>query len=180
MKKADEDVSVYKLDKDIEQVLHNIINVWNHNKDYAERWDMNPKDQIWTNIKFQGDVLELRVECLKGGWRSTVQDIQEMQNFSRDIRDALKKAEKDLRKEFKKKTGKAFRWSKGKERANYEAVAMNGLYKFYASKSGKVTVDIGRQVHSEKGPDIVTGEKKKKKGDKMGLVDVLTLPEKWR
>lgn len=175
-----EEVMVYKLDRDIEQVLHNIINAWNNNKDYKQRWNMNPKEQVWVNIRVQGDHLELRVEALKGGWRESNRfDIVEMQRFAEDVRKALVQAEKDLRKEFKEKTGKAFRWSKGKVSCRYEPVALNGLYKFYATKGGQIKVNLPRQEHSEgvKGPNPGG---KNRKADDWKLADILSLPERWR
>ena len=174
-----EEVLVYHLDRDLEQILHNIVNAWNKNKDYKQRWNMNPKEQCWVNIKLQGGHLELRVEALKGGWRESCRyDLQEMANFAMEVKAALKCAEADLRKEFKERSGKAFRWSKGKEICNYEPMALNALYRFYAIKSGPITVKIDRQEHSPgvEGPN----PGKKDIGDGWKLTDILSLPERWR
>lgn len=175
-----EEVMVYRFDRDLEQILHNIVNEFNKNKDYKLRWNMNPKEQCFVNIKLSGNHLELRVEALKGGWRESNRfDMVEMQRFSKEVEDALKLAEKDLRKEFKERSGKAFRWSgETQVRSNYEPVALNALYKFYSTKSGPVSVKIDRQKHSENGPEI--NKAKNDTADDWKLTDILSLPEKWR
>lgn len=174
-----EEVLVYHFDRDLEQILHSIVNAWNRNKDYKQRWNMGPKDQVWANIKFQGGHLELRVEALKGGWReSNRYDLIEMARFAQEVQVCLKLAEADLRKEFKEKAGKAFRWSKGTVTSNYEPVALNSLYRFWAAKSGPVSVKIDRQEHS---PGVEGPFKSKKEGpNDWQLVDSLSLPENWR
>ena len=173
---ANDDLRVYRLDRDIEQVLHNIVNVFNSDEGRHQSWGLNPKEEVWVNIRYQGGDLELRVESLKGGWRTTVSDVVEMEKYATCMKDCLTKAEKDIRDTFKDITGKSLRWGKGKEWVNYEPVAMNGLYKFYAHKTGPVRVVLDRQKFVEKGPDIVTGEKKGEKD----LLALITLPEKWR
>lgn len=173
-----EETLVYHFDRDIEQILHNIVNAWNRNKDYKKRWNINPKEEIFVNIKTQGTFLELRVEGLRGGWRYVGHlDQMEMNKHLEEMKKCLKQAEKDLRKEFKEKAGKGFRWSKGKEWADFQPVAMNGLYRFVASKSGNITVNVDRQKHSENGPDIKPSKIEK---DKDSWRNVLELPERWR
>ena len=175
---ASEDLRVYKMDQDLQGVLHNIVNVFNSDAKKKASWNLNPKEQCWCAIRFQGEELQLKVESLKGGWRYEVRDAIEMEQFLLEIKAALKLAEKDLRAEFKKATGKNLRWSKGREWADYQPVAPNGLYRFFACKSGPVTVSLGGQKWVEKGPDIVTGEENEEGSHH--LISLLTLPEKWR
>lgn len=174
---ADKDLRVYKMDSDIGSVLHNIINVFNSDTKRKQCWGLNPKEECWVSIRLQGDDLVLKVEGLRGGWRRSVEHAVEMERYLSEVRDALKKAESDLRSEFKEATGKSLRWSKGKEWSNFEPMAPNGLYRFYACKSGPVRVKLDGQKWVEKGPDINTGDFG---DDAAGLLDLISLPERWR
>lgn len=173
-----EDTLVYRFDRDIEQILHNVVNAWNRNADYKKRWNINPKEEVFVNIRTQGDFLELRVEGLRGGWFVGSQEQIEMNKYLEEMKKYLKKAESELRSAFKEKAGKAFRWSKGKEWSNFEPIAQNGIYRFVAYKAGPITVNVDRQKHSEDGPEIDGGAVDKE--DSWRLSDLLTLPEKWR
>lgn len=172
-----DEVIVYKFDRDLEQILHNIVNQWNRNKDYKKRWNINPKEEVFVNVKLAGNVLELRVEGLRGGWRTSRVDQLEMERFAKEMERALKEAEKDLRKEFKEKSGKAFKWSRAKVKVNYEPIALNNLYKFTASKTGEVKVTVERQEHSEGSPKL--NKAKTDKPDSWKLIDVGKLSDKW-
>jgi len=173
-----EETLVYRFDRDIEQVLHNIVNDFNRNADYKKRWNINPKEEVHVSIKTSGDFLELRVQGLRGGWRQSVVDQREMTKHLAEMRKVLKSAESDLRKEFKKVTGKSFRWSKGKTWADYEKIALNGLYCFHAVKAGPIQTKLDRQKHTEDGPEINTGAVDK--DDEWGLHDLVSLPQRWR
>ena len=172
-----EETLVYRFDRDLQQVLHNIVSVWNRNKDFKQRWNINPKEEVFVNLKTQGNVLELRVEGRRGGWRVGAVDNREMNKYLAEMRKHLKSAESDLRKEFKQVTGKAFRWSNCKEWADFQPVALNNLFSFKACKAGPVSVEIDGQKHSEDGPEI-DGGKIDKEG-KWGITDIIKLPKRW-
>lgn len=179
MAKDENDLTVYKLDRDLEQVIHNIVNDLKFDKELKNKWDIPVKGDYWMNVKIQGPHMELRVECLKGGWRSNhVSDVVEMQKFATEVKKHLSQFEKAVRSEFKTRTGKALRWGKGKEFVNYEPVALNNLYKFYAHKSGPVKVSIDRQEWSEDGPEL--NKVKVSEDEALAVYKDLELPERWR
>lgn len=173
MAKKEEDLRAYKLDKDVHQVLHNIVSDIMHDKSLKNKWNLPFKDGYWCNIKIHGDQMELRTECLKGGFRTNKADILELQKFARETKKDLGKFERAVRSEFKKRTGKALKWGKGKEFCNYEMIAMNGMYKFYCYKSGPIKVDLGGQEFSEGGPDPIAS--KNESDDDYQIVDVAKL-----
>lgn len=154
MPKKEKDLRVYKLDKDAIQVLHNIVSDLNHDKQLKNKWDLPFKEEYWCNIKTHGDQLELRTECLKGGFRTTDRaSVQELRNFAEETKRIFAKFESAVRREFKTRAGKALKWGKGHERCDYEPVALNGLYKFYYVKCGPIKVELGGQEFAE-GTDL--------------------------
>lgn len=172
------DLRVYKLDRDLEQVIHNIVVSLKNDKEMTNKWNLGPKQDHWFNVKIQGPEMELRVECLKGGWRTQRLDVNEMQQYAKEVVKLLGKFEKAVRSEFKERTGKALRWGKGKEYVNYEPVALNNLYKFYAFKSGPVRVSVDRQEWNEDVPSIK--RPKTNEEDIIALYKDLEFPEKWK
>jgi hypothetical protein len=56
--------------------------------------------------------------------------------LSRDTVNLLSKFEKEIRKQFKERTGKALTLKDAKIFVNWQKIALNGLYKYVAVKSG--------------------------------------------
>lgn len=176
MAKKEEKPSVYKLDKDTFQVLHQIVHDLRYEKELKNKWNLPVKDDYWYNINFHGDQMELRVECLKGGFRSSRVDSLELQRLAGETKKLFDKFEKMVRSEFKDRAGKSLVWGRGNQYCNYEKVAMNNLYKFYCVKNGPVRVNLGGQEFSEDGPELNKGDIRE---DDYMIVDTSKI-ENWR
>lgn len=128
------------LDQNLQSVLQTITNEMklDSNK-LAAKYDLPWKELEYCNISFtgkeEGQELTMKVEDRKGGFRVGAGDAAALQAKLSDIRKTLSNFEKALKKEFKERTGKALRLTKPKEIANYEMVALNGLYRFFAIKT---------------------------------------------
>lgn len=142
------------LDQNLQSVLQQITSEMKMagNK-LAAKYDLPWRELEYCNISFtgkeEGQELTMKVENRKGGFRVGRSDptinsfnAKELQSHLQDIRKILKNFEKALKKEFKERTGKALRLTKPKEFANYELVAANGLYRFFAIKVAEVDASL--------------------------------------
>lgn len=142
------------LDQNLQSVLQQITSELKlEGNKLAAKYDLPWRDLEYCNISFtgteDGKELTMKVENRKGGFRVGKADptvnafnAKELQSYLGDIRKILKNFEKALKKEFKEKTGKALRLTSPKEFANYELVATNGLYRFFAIKTAAVDASL--------------------------------------
>lgn len=138
---------VYDQTKDLHAVLFQIVEDLKEqaNDELRSQLAVSWKELKWCDIKFGGNTLELRVNILDGALREPQKHVQELQKKLREVYDVLHRFESAVRKEFKKRTKKALTWVKPKEFANYELVALNGVYRFYALKIGEVKTTLPGQ-----------------------------------
>ncbi len=151
-KKQTEMEPLYRLDKDLITVLHQICKDLRdkENSEIRETWGVSWKEMSWCNILTGGDVLELKVERLDGSFREPRLAVDELRKKQKETTDLLKKFEKALRKEFKKRTGKALSFTgKKQEMSDFERIALNGVYRFVAAKKGHVKTSLPGQSFDE-------------------------------
>ena len=143
---------VYDQTKDLKAVIFQIVEDLKEqtNEELRSRLAVSWKELQWLNAKMGGNVLELRITIADGSLRMPQRHPQELQKKSKESLDVLGRVESAIRKEFKKRTGKALTWVNPKEATDYQLVALNGLYNFYAIKVGEVkTVLAGQSFDRE-------------------------------
>lgn len=151
-KKQSEMEPVYRLDKDLGSVLHQICTDLRNkeNSEIRKEWGVSYHEMSWCSIKTGGDMLELRVERLDGSFREPALNVDELRKKNKETAELLKKFEKAVRKEFKSRTGKALSFvGKKVEKSDYERVALNGVYRFIACKKGHVKTTLDGQSFSD-------------------------------
>lgn len=133
------------LDQNLQSVIQNITNeLKTEGNKLAATFNLPWRKLEYCNVSFTGTEegtirLTMKVEDRKGGFRVQRDDASHLQDRLREIRDVLKNFEKALKAEFKERTGKALKMKAPKEFADFEMVAPNGLYRFYAMKSVEVS-----------------------------------------
>ena len=143
---------VYRLDKDLGSVLHQIVVDlrYKENSEIRDKWGVSYKEMSWCSIKTGGDLLEIRVERLDGSFREPSLAAIELRKHHRETTELLKKFEQAIRKEFRARTGKSLSFTgKKSELSDYERVALNGVYRFVAAKKGHVKTVLDGQSFSE-------------------------------
>jgi hypothetical protein len=142
---------VVDLNADVQTVVHQIIEDLKEkqNEDLRSKLAVSWKELEWCSVKMGGNVLELRVVCLDGALREPKKHPTELQKKRRQVYDMLHRLEKAVRKEFRERTGKALTWNKPKEHADFEMIALNGLYRFFAVKVGEVKTSLPGQSFDE-------------------------------
>lgn len=139
---------VFRLDRDLGSVVHQIAQDLRNkeNSELYKNYGVSWKEMSWCSVKMAGDILQLKVERLDGSFREPALNVDELRKKNKEILDLLKKFEKTLRKEFKSRTGKAFSFTgKTVEKADFERVALNGVYRFVAMKKGHVRTTLDGQ-----------------------------------
>lgn len=142
---------VYDQSKDLHATLFQIVEDLKEkrNEELRQELAVSWKELQWCDIKFGGNTLELRVNILDGALREPQKHTQELQKKLKEVYAVLDRFEKAVRKEFKNRTKKALTWNKPKEFANFELIAMNGLYRFYALKVGEIKTTLPGQSFSD-------------------------------
>lgn len=138
---------VYNQSQDLHAVLFQIVEDLKDrkNQELHKNLAVSWKELEWCDIKFNGNILEMHVNILDGSLREPQRTPIELQKRLKEVYNVLHKFENAVRKEFKKRTKKALTWVKPKEFANYELIAMNGLYRYYAIKIGEVKTTLPGQ-----------------------------------
>jgi hypothetical protein len=143
---------VYDQTKDLHATLFQIVEDLKEkkNEELRKQLAVSWKELEWCDIKFAGNCLELRVNHLDGALREPQKHPQELQKKLKETYDVLDRFENAVRKEFKKRTKKALTWVTPKKAANYELVALNGVYRFYAIKIGEIKTTLpGQEAYGE-------------------------------
>lgn len=139
-KKQTQPEPVFDFYANVENVVNQIVADLREeqNEEVRQKHGVNYKELQWFNCKMSGNVLQISVQKTNGSLRMPKLPPQELQKILKETLDCLHKFESALREEFRKRTGKALTWIDPKEWADFELVAMNGLYQFFARKIGKV------------------------------------------
>lgn len=151
-KKQSPRIPVFDQNKDLPSVLHQIVQDMKENseKELYNKWGFPWKKVANFKIKMRGnDGLELLFFKLEGGFRVPQEDRNILQRKALETKKDLEKFEKALKKEFKERTGKTLRLSKGKVDCNYELVAYNGLYRFFTIKQCDVKTELDGHTYGE-------------------------------
>jgi hypothetical protein len=128
------------------EVLSTIVNEMKlDNNEIARKWNMSWQQAKSCNISFSGDEVILKVEQRKGGFRISGEDPRNLLGELNEVRKVLSKFEDAIRKEFKKRTGKTLRLKERKIVSNFEPVAYNGLYRFFAVKIATASAALDGQ-----------------------------------
>lgn len=143
----------FEPEKDVFQVLHQIASDLREKNDQSiyKDWGIPYKDGVWFDVKVSGlsnGNLSLRLDLheLVGGYRVNQERPSELESRSKDTKKLFDKFERELKKEFKKRSGKALSCSKGKTTVNWELVALNGLYRFFVVKVCEVKTKLDGQT----------------------------------
>lgn len=151
-KKQTEMEPVYDQTLDLQGTLYQIVSDLKEqqNEDMRKVYGLPWKELEYADIKFGGNKLELRLNILDGSLREPKRNPAELQKKLADVYDALHRYEDAVRKEFRKRTGKALTWVDPKEFADCEMIALNGLYRYYALKLGEVKTKLeGQNLYGE-------------------------------
>lgn len=150
-KKQTEIEPVFDREKDLQSVLFQIVEDLKEkqNDKLRSRLAVSWKELQFCNINFGGDTLELKINIIDGSLREPQKNPAELQKRLREAYNVLHKFEDAVRKEFKSRTGKSLIWTESREFASHEMVALNGLYRFYALKAGKVKTSLEGQQFAE-------------------------------
>jgi hypothetical protein len=134
---------VYEQGKDAISVLHNIVSDMRdeRNKEMLNRWDISHTELKGCDIKVSSAgvgaySISIIATEYKGDLRKFPMDASMQKKLSRDTVNLLSKFEKEIRKQFKERTGKALTLKDAKIFVNWQKIALNGLYKYVAVKSG--------------------------------------------
>lgn len=142
---------VYEQGKDLTSTLYNIVVDMREEADQGmvNDWSISPKQLKACNVKVHGTGdkprVELRVSEFHGGYLGRNANSCELAARCEETVKLLKKFEKDLKKEFKKRTGKTLSLSKADIIPDYHMVAANGLWRFVATKVSEVRVKLDGQ-----------------------------------
>jgi hypothetical protein len=151
-KKQSPQEPVYDFFGDVQTVIGQIVSDLKEkdNTELRKRMAVNWKELQWYNAKMTGTKLQISIEKTEGGLRTPKYSQLELQKLLKETMSSLRKFETALREEFRKRTGKALTWIDPKEFADYQLVAMNGLYLFVAKKVGEVkTILPGQKFEKE-------------------------------
>lgn len=140
----------YDQDKDLQGVLVDIVTKMREEANQAmyNDWGISPKELKSCSIKlFGSDPLHITLQVNESGgaYRLPQQNVNDLQLQSKGTLKLLEKFETALKKEFKARTKKTLKISKGKTDVNWEMVALNGLYQFVAIKQADVTTELDGQ-----------------------------------
>lgn len=143
---------VFDLNADVQRVVHQIISDLREkeNDELRKKLAVNWKELEWFNVKFSGNVMQISVTKLDGSLRMPQAPPGELQKRLKECYECLHKFEKALREEFRDRTGKALTWKDAKEHADFQLVALNGLYQFVAKKIGEVKTVLPGQSYDKK------------------------------
>jgi hypothetical protein len=143
---------VYEQGKDYFQVLHQIVVDVREDADRAikGKWGIPFKSLKHCNVKLGANgALLIIVFELHGGFRVRNETNEVLQKRAMDTRKLLGTFEKELKKEFKKRTKKDLKLSKGETQTSFEQIAQNGLYRFWAVKTCEVKTELDGQEYKE-------------------------------
>lgn len=143
---------VFDVNKDVFRVLHQIVVDMREDADRGlkKKWGVPFKCLKHCNVKTgANNTLILLVYELHGGFRTRHEDATVLQKRAGDTRKLLKTFENELKKEFKERTGKALRLSKGVTHCDSELIAQNGLYRFWAFKNCEIRTESEGQEYKE-------------------------------
>lgn len=143
---------VFDLNKDVVRVLHQIVEDMKEDADRGikQKWGIPFKNLKNCDVKTgaDGNVILLVFEH-HGGFRVSQEDSTVLHKRALDTKKLLNTFEKELKKEFKERTGKALRFSKGITQCDFQLVAQNGLYRFWAFKNCQVKTELDGQEYKE-------------------------------
>lgn len=146
----------FEKEKDILSTLHQIAVDLREDNDQEmyKTWGLPPKMAKWCRMKTttdkDGDIaVQLLVDELSGGYRINKENPKELEKRGLETKRILDKFEKLIRGEFKKRTGKTLKLSKGDLIIDWELIALNGLYRFFAIKTAKVRTELDGQSWPE-------------------------------
>lgn len=129
--------------KDLKSVIHQIA------ADLREKanWELHGTQTSWKDLKtcdvqMSGNNLTIRVNAMDGSLRQPRKNASELQAKMKQTTVLLDRFETALRKEFKKRTGRTLSWKNKKEMSDCEMIALNGLHRFYAIRTGEVTTEL--------------------------------------
>jgi hypothetical protein len=147
---------VYEQGKDLTSTLYNIVQDMREEVDQnmINDWSISPKQLKSCSAKVHGTGenprVELRVSEMAGGYRVPAENPCVLSSRASDTVKLLDKFEKALKKEFKKRTGKALTIKKPQLRVDWQQVALNGLYQFIALRVGECTTKLQPQEWERK------------------------------
>jgi len=151
-KKQTQPEPVYDFYADVQTVVSQIVADLREEKntELREKMAVTWKTLKWFNVKMSGKKLQISFEKIEGGLRTPKFSPIELQKLRAESLQHLRKFEKALRDEFRKRTKKALTWVDPKEFADFQLTGMNGLYVFVAKKVGDVkTVLPGQSFEKE-------------------------------
>ncbi len=139
----------YDQDKDLSATLKDIVDKMKDETDKAmyNDWGISPKQLKFCNIKLYGNPLKITLQVFEnsGAYRLPEVHPRDLQNDANGTLKLLDKFEKALKKEFKTRTGKALKISKGSSDVSWSKIALNGLYQFVAIKQAEVSTELDGQ-----------------------------------
>jgi hypothetical protein len=150
-KKQTEMEPVYDQTVDLQATIHQIVSDLKEqqNQDMRKVYALPWKEVEYASVKFGGNKLELIVNILDGSLREPKRNPAELQARLKDVYDILHRFEDAVRKEFRKRTGKALTWVDPKEFGDCELIALNGLHRYFAIKLGEVKTKLVGQAEYE-------------------------------
>lgn len=162
----------FEKEKDLLSTLHQIaVDLREeYDQEIYSKWGIPPKMAKWCRLKtftdLDGDInIQLLVNELSGGYRINKEYPSELEKRGVETKKLLEKFEKLVRAEFKKRTGKALKISKGDTIVDWELIALNGLYNFFAIKTAKVRTELDGQSYPENEKEIASRTLENEKGE---------------
>jgi hypothetical protein len=143
---------VFDLDKETFRVLHQIVQDMKEDADRTKikNWGVPVKSLKNCSIKTHSNgTASLVVFELHGGLRVRQEPEENLRKRSMETVKLLKLFEKELKKRFKDKTGKALKLTQEQTSCHHELVATNGLYRFWAYKHCYIKTELDGQEYKE-------------------------------
>lgn len=162
----------FEKEKDLLSTLHQIsVDIREeYDQEMYKDWGIPPKMMKWCRIKTFLDLdgntnIQLLVDELSGGYRINKENPKELEKKGLETKKLLDKFEKSIRNEFKKRTGKTLKISKGDTIIDWELIALNGLYRFYAIKTAEVKTELDGQTYPENEKELASRKLENKVGE---------------
>lgn len=143
---------VYNLNGETFVVLHQIVADMREDADryLKNKWNIPFKSLKHCTIKTNSDgTLTMIVHELHGGFRVRQEPVEVLQKRAQDTIKLLKSFEKELKREYKQRTKKTLNLSGGVTSCDYQLIATNGLYKFFAIKHCKINKTLDGQEYKD-------------------------------
>lgn len=139
--------NVVDLNGDVQTVLKQIVVDMKQGVDTSmmNKWDISWKDLKNCAIKMNGDSVVFEVYEHVGGLRTKTENPFVLEARSKGTLELMDKFLKNVRKEFKERTGKNLTLKNQKKLCNWEMVATNGLYRFFCLLNATVGTALDGQ-----------------------------------